>query len=59
MYIEHEDLLGKWVYTTKVHESLSGYFEIGTKVKVIDKSYRGYDIEDEFGNRMLECGWII
>lgn len=28
-------------------DSCAGYFEKGTKVKVIGKSYRGYDLEDE------------
>lgn len=37
--------------------SLAGYFEKGTKVKVIGKSYRGYDLEDEYGNRLIETGF--
>ena len=27
--------------------------------KVIGKGPRGYDIEDEFGNRMTECSWEL
>ncbi len=26
-------------------------------VKVIGKSYRGYDLEDEYGNRVIETGY--
>ena len=50
-------------YNKKV-DSCAGYFEKGTKVKVIGKSYRGYDLEDEYGNRVIETGydsigWIL
>lgn len=38
-------------------DSCAGYFEKGTKVKVIGKSYRGYDLEDEYGNRIIETGY--
>lgn len=43
-------------YNKKVN-SLAGYFEKGTIVKVIGKSYRGYDLEDEYGNRLIETGF--
>lgn len=39
--------IGNWATTTKKLDSCAGYFEKGTKVKVIGKSYRGYDLEDE------------
>lgn len=39
--------IGDWATTTKKVDSCAGYFEKGTKVKVIGKSYRGYDLEDE------------
>lgn len=51
--------IGDAVKTTIIHESSAGYFKIGTLVKVIDISERGYDIEDEEGNRIIEIGWII
>lgn len=43
--------------TRKKVDSCAGYFEPGIKVKVIGKSYRGYDLEDEFGNRVIETGY--
>ena len=43
-------------YNKKV-DSCAGYFEKGTKVKVIGKSYRGYDLKDEYGNRVIETGY--
>lgn len=48
-----------WIKTTKIHESCSGYFEVGTLVKITGKTERGYNIEDEFGNKINEIGWII
>ena len=55
-----EDLkIGDKVKTTQRHESLSGYFEVGTDVTIIDISGRGYDIQDDEGNRIIEVGWII
>lgn len=51
--------IGDWTITTKEHSSLSGMFEVGTKVKVTRLTERGYDIEDEYGNRMCEIGWEI
>ncbi len=52
--------IGDWTETTVEHESLSGIFTPGSKVKIIDiDSIRGYSIEDEEGNRMLEVGWVI
>lgn len=51
--------IGDEVVTTIKHENFAGYFEVGTKVKIIGISERGYDIEDEEGNRVREIGWII
>jgi hypothetical protein len=52
--------IGDWVVTTRVHSSLGGKFTRGSKVKIIGiEPIRGYDIEDEHGNRMYEIGWII
>lgn len=51
--------IGDKVKTTKKHSNSVGYFEIGTIVEVIDITDRGYDIQDEEGNKILELGWII
>lgn len=52
--------VGDWVYTTITHESLSGLFTPGSFVKITGvDSMRGYDIEDEHGNRVCEIGWKI
>lgn len=59
-YIKNKtDEIGDWVVTTRVHESMVGKFTKGSKVKIIDIGERGYSIEDEEGNRMVEIGWII
>ena len=52
--------IGDWVITKKRHESMAGAFTKGSKVKIIDiNPIRGYDIEDECGNKMYEIGWEI
>lgn len=52
--------IGNWVFTKRVHSSMSGTFTIGSKVKIIDiDPIRGYSIEDSEGNKMYEIGWII
>ena len=62
MYIKKESgfNIGDWTETTEKHESLYGTFTVGSKVKIIDiDPVRGYSIEDEDGNRMLEIGWTV
>lgn len=63
MYIEKKNnkarKVGDWVTTEQRHESCRGIFTPGSYVKVIGITERGYDIEDEYGNRMCEVGWII
>lgn len=49
--------VGERVITTKKLESCAGYFEIGSEVTITGISERGYDIKDDEGNRMIECGW--
>lgn len=49
--------IGDTVKTTKVFSSFAGKFEKGSIVKVVGISDRGYDIEDEYGNRITEIGW--
>lgn len=34
-------------------------FKKETEVKIIGKSVRGYDIEDKYGNKVIECVWIL
>ncbi len=52
--------IGNWVVTTRVHESMTGKFTKGSKVKITNiDPIRGYTIEDEDGNRICEIGWII
>ena len=62
MYIKKESGLniGDWVETTVEHESLSGTFTAGSKVKIIgiDPMW-GYSVEDEDGNQMWEIGWTV
>ena len=62
MYIKKESgfNIGDWTETTVEHESLSGTFTAGSKVKIIDiDPMRGYSIEDEVGNRMIEIGRTV
>lgn len=49
--------VGEWVTTNKQVGTYAGYFESGTKVRVIGVSERGYDLMDEHGNRVIETGW--
>lgn len=49
--------IGDTVKTTKVFSSFAGKFEKCSIVKVVGISDRGYDIEDEYGNRIIEIGW--
>ena len=52
--------IGDRVKTKIMHESLEGYFEIGTEVTVTDvNNIRGYTIEDDEGNKIIEIGWVI
>jgi hypothetical protein len=48
---------GTMVKLTKEKESCEGKFTIGSIVKIIGISNRGYDIEDEKGNKMRETGF--
>ena len=51
--------IGDIVVTARSHTCLAGTMEEGTIVKVIGMSERGYDIEDEEGNKVIEIGFII
>ena len=54
-------MIGKKVKLNKKLESMSGYFEKGTVVEIYEidcgSPCRGYSIKDEFGNKMIECGF--
>lgn len=57
-YLKNNNVkVGEWVITNKVIDSSAGYFEKGTKVKVVGVTERGYDLMDEHGNRVIETGW--
>lgn len=57
-YIKNNNIgVGDWVITNRKVDSCAGYFEEGTKVKVVDITTRGYDLVDEYGNRVIETGW--
>lgn len=59
-YIKNESpKIGDTVITKKIHESCAGIFTVGSVVKIVGIGERGYDIEDEFGNKIGEIGWII
>lgn len=60
-FIKNEDpyKIENWVTTTKEHSNLAGTMEIGTKVQIMNKTEHGYSIQDEEGNLITECGWII
>ena len=60
IYFVKGGTIGDLVVTTKRHKSLSGIITKGSKAKIIGiDSVRGYDIEDEHGNKMYEIGWKI
>ena len=49
--------VGAWVTTSRVVKSCAGYFEKGTKVRIMSVSERGYDLIDEHGNVIIETGF--
>lgn len=52
--------IGTWVTTTRKHSSMCGTFTKGSRVKIIAiDPIRGYAIEDEHGNKMVEIGGVI
>jgi hypothetical protein len=57
-FVKNSDIkIGDAVKTTKVFSSFAGKFEKGSIVTVVGISERGYDIEDEYGNKVIEIGW--
>ena len=49
--------IGDKVITTKKLENSAGYMETGTIVTITNISDRGYDLTDDKGNKVTECGW--
>lgn len=59
-YVKNDNTfkVGDWVYTTRtVSSCYAGHFEKGTRVRIIGVSERGYDLADEYGNRVIETGF--
>lgn len=48
---------GEIAVTARVVESMGGYFEKGTVVEIVGVSDRGYDLQDEYGNRIIQTGF--
>lgn len=58
--IKEDPKVGELAVTTIKHEAFSGFFEVGSLVKIIAiDPIRGYDIEDDKGNIVREIGWVI
>jgi len=52
--------IGDWVTTTIEHSALCGKFTAGSRVQIVEiDPVRGYGIQDEYGNRIIEIGWTI
>lgn len=49
--------VGDHVVTKKKVRCQDGYFEKGTRVKVVGISPLGYNLEDAQGNEIRECGF--
>lgn len=50
---------GDKVILKKDHKSMSGTFEAGTEVTITGQGCYGYNIEDNEGHRMIDCGWDL
>ena len=61
VFIKHETpKSGDWARTTRTYSCLRGTMARGTLVKIIGiDSMRGYSIQDQEGNCILEIGWSI
>lgn len=66
MYAEHvknnfgEEYIfevGDRAITKRDVSSMTGYIKKGTVVTITDISARGYDLVDDSGNEIIECGW--
>ena len=48
---------GRITTTSRRVENAFGYFEEGTKVEIVGISEKGYDLQDEYGNRIIGTGF--
>lgn len=52
--------IGDVIALSRKHESCAGYFEAGDVVKIVGiDPIRGFEIEDDQGNRMTEVGFEL
>ena len=59
MFVEYESpKVGDKVITKIIHSNFAGYFEVGSKVKVVDITDRGYSISNG-KHTIREIGWEI
>jgi len=59
-YIKNKHIkIGDIVKLNKDYISCAGTFEKGTIVRITGCNERGFDIMDEFGNKMTEMGFDI
>nr|DAS58605.1 MAG TPA: hypothetical protein [Caudoviricetes sp.] len=58
-FIKKESKVGKKVTLTREIRCCAGYFEKGTEVTITGKGEHGYDIVDDQGNHVYECGWDL
>jgi hypothetical protein len=58
-WVEDKNIIrvGDTVVNTRVISSFAGKFTKGTKLKVTGISERGYNVIDEDGHIIIECGW--
>ena len=58
MFIPANEIkIGDKCVTTKELECFAGRFTVGTVVTITGIGDRGYDLVDDSGNAMIECGW--
>lgn len=51
--------VGDWVTTKRTHTNSAGTMEVGTSVRIIGVTERGYDVVDGYGNVVREIGWEV
>ena len=60
-FIEKSSIIsnGTVVVLKRDHSSMTGTFKAGTKVTITGYGDHGYDIVDDEGNHMYECGYDL
>ncbi len=56
MFVKNEALVNKTVVLTRDMKVLGGTFLVGTELRCIGQSRRGYNFEDAEENKLLETG---